>query len=77
MCQPEVHRFNSSTIILYQACSDQVIVGPSGVIGLNDLAINNAMDRYFKVKKSDRLPLSLAVRDFFSKVLKYKKESQE
>ena len=69
-CQPWVHPYNVDVLHLYRACSDQVLSGPSGAIGLNDIAINVAMDNYFKVEKRHKLALSSSVRQLFSYILK-------
>lgn len=61
-CFPGVHPYNEAVMELYQACGDQYIVGPGGVVALNDLAVISAMKNYFKVRKKDRLGLSKGVR---------------
>ena len=72
----KIHQYNSPIIALYNVCSDQPIMGPSGAVGLNDLAVGNAMDRYFKVKKEEQLILSLSVRRFYGTILKEKRKAQ-
>ena len=68
------HKFNIPVIELYLTCQDQAIVGFDGPIALNDIAINHAMDTYFEVDRSDKLELSLSVRRFYCKVLKFLRE---
>lgn len=78
-CFPGIHPYNESTIDLYQACGDQYIVGPNGVVALNDMAIMAAMKNYFKVKKKERLGLSMAVRKLSSTIveLQVKKAAED
>lgn len=52
-------------------------MGFDGPVGLNDSAICNAMDTYFEVDKKDKLELSLAVRYFYSKMLKVLREKKK
>lgn len=68
-CFPGVHQYNEPIMDLYQAIGDQYIVGPAGVVALNDLAIASAMKNYFKVKKKERLGLSIAVRKLSSMIV--------
>jgi len=77
MCQPEIHPYNIPILQLYGACGDQLLVGPAGAIGLNDIAIGYAMDTYFKVRKSEKLELSHVVRKFYSRILKFQKEKAD
>lgn len=51
-------------------------MGMDGPVGLNDVAINLAMDRYFEVRKRDRLELSKRVRYFYQKILSSLKEDK-
>jgi len=68
-CFPGVHPYNEPIMDLYQAVGDQYIVGPGGVVALDDLAITSAMKNYFKVKKKERLGLSIAVRKLSSMIV--------
>lgn len=68
-CFPGVHPYNDPIMHLYHACGDQYIIGPGGAIGLNDLAVSSAMKNYFKVKKRDRLGLSLGVRKLVTMII--------
>ncbi|KGO33212.1 hypothetical protein JT06_15870 [Desulfobulbus sp. Tol-SR] len=76
-CRPVTHKFNIPVVTLYLTCQDQMVMGFSGPVGLNDIAIGHAMNTYFEVEKSDRLELSLAVRSFFRKVLEFIKEKAD
>lgn len=49
-------------------------MGPEGPSSLNDLAINNALDNYFKVRKRDKLELSMAVRKFGLLIIQARKD---
>lgn len=72
-CRPIVHPYNVSTVILYNSCSDQLIMGFDGAVSINDLAITNAMKNYFTVKKRDRLALSKSVRNLYHEILSIQK----
>lgn len=71
-CQPTVHVFNKPILTLYKACSDQVIMGASGAVALNDVAIISAMNTYFVVDDDDKLYFSLQVRKFFQLILSFR-----
>ena len=45
-------------------------MGSGGVVGLDDSAICNAMDRYYQVEPEERLHFSIGVRRFAAMVLK-------
>jgi len=69
-CRPKIHPYNLPVYKLYDTCKDQVICGPNGVIGINELAIARVMKDYFKVRKSEKLELSMRTKELFYKVLK-------
>ena len=52
-CYPGIHEYNESAYTLYMHVADQFIMGPSGPIGLNLLAIDRVCD-YFSVALPQR-----------------------
>lgn len=60
-CKPELYECNVPYFILYQYCSDQVIMGPEGPITLDLLAVSQAMKDY-KIPKNERVEFSTKVR---------------
>jgi len=61
---------------LYQQCSDQWIVGPSGAVALNLLAVEQTM-KYLKVPKDERLLFSMKARQIGQYVLKFQQDAAE
>ena len=76
-CRPLTHKFNIPVIELYLTCQDQMVMGFSGPVALNDVAVGHAMATYFEVADEDKLGLSLSVRSFFRKVLGFIKEKTD
>lgn len=77
LCRPETHKFNVPVVELYLACHDQLIMGFSGPVAINDIAITNAMEKYYKVRKRDMLELSQLVRGLFQEIMKFTKEKSD
>ncbi len=61
-CYPGVHKYNAATVKIYGLCSDQLIVGPSGVVGMDGHFINWVMSR-LGIAEHEQLDLSVDVRN--------------
>ena len=68
-CFPGVHEYNKAAYIIYTECSDQYIMGMSGAICLNILAINSVMDDHEVQGGADRLDIRRDVKKLSSMVL--------
>jgi hypothetical protein len=76
-CLPAVHEYNVHIVELFNACRDQVIVGFSGPLSIDDINLRGAMRDYFNVDKSQMLKLSLRVRNLYSHVLAAKRRRED
>lgn len=75
-CKPELNPSNQPYITLFYYCCDQYIVGPSGPVGLNMLAIDLAMDDY-KISQDERIDFSSTVRNIANMVFNFQAEKAE
>lgn len=60
-CRPELKKVNIPYFTLYYYCQDQYIMGEGGPVGLNMLAINQAMQDY-QIDEDEKVEFSLKVR---------------
>ena len=75
-CLPPTLEINQPFLELYSYCSDQLIMGPSGGIGLNLLAVDRAMD-FFEIDEGERKEFYSVVRRICSEVLQVQYKDQE
>ena len=75
-CFPGIHKYNLAAVKIYQLCSEQYVTLPSGVSGLNVIAVNTVMD-WYKVDKEDRPELFEKVQIITGKVIEDCREEAE
>jgi len=75
---PPSLEINRPYLQLYGFCSDQLIIGSGGAVGINLLAVDKAMD-YFEVDMDERAHFFNQVRTITSIVLseQYKEQEQQ
>ncbi len=67
-CFPSVHNYNKASYTVYTHTQDQHILGMSGAVAINSLAIDSIMNDYEIVDGADRLEIRSEVKHIYNLV---------
>jgi hypothetical protein len=68
-CKPELKEANEPYFVLYSYCGDQLIMGSHGAVGLNMLAVKDAMKDY-GIDPEEYIEFSYKVREIAGIVIR-------